>query len=115
MGNWYRSRTAWIVPLVLCVIALLENIAIFKVHEHVRDTNARAAIILVLNGVGFGFGAAYVAPWLARFLRQADRESAQAGSLFTLAFYVLAYGLVFYAYLIQEKYGPAGLLPASLR
>ena len=115
MGKWYRSRTAWIVPLVLCIIALLENIAIFKMHEHVRDPSWRAAITLALNGVGFGVGAAFIAPWLSRFFRQADKETAAAGSFFTLAFYVLAYGLVFYMYLIQEKYGPAGLLPASLR
>jgi NhaP-type Na+/H+ or K+/H+ antiporter len=115
MSRWYRSRSFWIVPLVLCVIALLENIVTFKVHEHFRDTRARAAIILALNGIGFGIGAGFLAPGLARVLRQLDRESSQAGTLFTIAFYALTYGLVFYAYLVVEQYGPGGLLPASLR
>jgi len=30
-------------------------------------------------------------------------------------FYGLMYGVVFYAYYVVEKYGPAYLLPASLR
>ncbi len=114
-ARWYRSRTAWTVPLVVCVIALLENIVTFKVHEHVRDPRARAAIILALNGIGFGVGAAFVAPWIARVLRGLDRESSRGGTLFSLAFYMLAYGLVFYAYLVLEQYGPGGLLPTSLR
>ena len=111
----YRSRIAWTVPLVVCIVALLETIVTYKVHEHVRDTNVRAAIVMALNGIGFGVGAAVVAPWLAKVLRQLDRESSQAGAVFTLVFYALAYGLVFYAYLVVEKYGPGALLPASLR
>lgn len=115
MARWYRSRSAWIVPLVVCIIALLENIVTFKVHEHVRNAKSRAGIILALNGIGFGVGAAFLAPRIARFLRQLDRESSAAGTLFTVVFYVLAYGLVYYAYLVTEQYGPGGLLPASLR
>ena len=115
MTSWYRSRSFWIVPLVLCVIALLENIVTFKVHEHVHDPRARAAITLALNGIGFGIGAGFIAPALARFLRQLDRESSQAGTVFTIAFYALVYGLVFYAYLVVELHGAGGLLPASLR
>ena len=102
-------------PLVLCVIALLESIVIYKVHQHVRDDRARAAITLVLNGIGFGIGAAFIAPWFAKVLRQLHRESSEAGSLFTWIFLALCYGLVFYAYLVVERYGPGGLLPASLR
>ena len=102
-------------PLVLCVIALLESIVTFKVHEHVRDARVRAAIILALNGIGFGFGAAFIAPKLASVFKQMDRESSEAGPLFIYVFYGLAYGLVFYAYLIVEQYGPGGLLPASWR
>src|SRR5437016_614383 len=100
MARWYRSKSTWIVPLVLCVIALLEDIVTFKVREHVRDPSVRAAIILALNGIGFGAGAAFIAPWLAGVIRRLDRESTQAGAWFTLAFYALAYGLVFYMYLV---------------
>jgi hypothetical protein len=114
-ARWYRSRIAWTVPLVLCVIALLENVVTYKVHEHIHDPRGRAAIVLALNGIGFGVGAAFIAPGITRLVRQLDRESSQAGSLFTIAFYALAYGLVFYAYLVQERYGTGALLPASWR
>jgi len=49
----FRSRTALIVPLVLLVVAVLEDIVTYKVRQHVRDLYLRAGIIPGLTGVGF--------------------------------------------------------------
>ena len=115
MARWFRSRTTWILPLVLSVVALLENIVTYKVDHVVHGVRLRAAIVFALNGIGFGIGAGLVAPALGRVLGKLHRESSDAGTVFTWIFYAMTYGLVFYAYLLMEKYGPGGLLPASWR
>lgn len=111
----HRARTTWIVPVVLCFVALLETVVTYKVHQWVKDTRWRAAIILALNGIGFGVAAAWIVPVMSRVLARLRRESSEAGALFTWIFYAACYGLLFYAYLIVERYGAGGLLPASLR
>src|SRR5690606_21645538 len=112
----FRSRTALIVPLVLLVVTLLEDIAMYKVRQHVRDVYWRAAIILVLTGVGFAFAAGYVGPWLKEMFTRARKHSRWGGGKLGIwIFYAVAYGALYYAYLVMERRGPGGLLPASLR
>lgn len=112
----FRSRTALIVPLVLLVVTLLEDLATYKVRQHVRDVYWRAAIILVLTGAGFVFAAEYVAPWLKQLFTTARKHSKTgAGKLGLWIFYAVAYGALYYAYLVIERRGAGGLLPASLR
>jgi hypothetical protein len=115
MSRWYRERTTWLVPIVVCLVALLETIVSYKVHEWVKDLRWRAAIILALNGIGFGIAAGWIVPWMSHLLGKLRRESSEAGVVFIWVFYAACYGLLFYAYYIVEKYGPGGLLPASLR
>ena len=115
MGRWYRSQTMWIMPLVLAVVGLLEDLVTYKVRQRVHDVRVRAAIVLVLVGVGFGVAAGVVTPRLAKLLAKLRRESSQAGAGFTWLLYALCYGLVFYAYLVVERYGSGALLPPSLR
>jgi hypothetical protein len=112
----FRSRTALVVPLVLLVVTLLEDIAMYKVRQHVRDVYLRAGIILVLTGVGFAIAAGYVAPWLKGLFSAARKHSKLGGGKLGIwVFYVAAYGALYYAYLVIERRGPGGLLPASLR
>lgn len=115
-GSPFRSRTALIVPLVLLVVTLLEDIATYKVRQHVRDVYLRAGIILALTGIGFAFAAGYVGPWLKELFATARKHSRTGGGKLGIwLFYAAAYGALYYAYLVLERRGPAGLLPASLR
>ncbi len=115
-GSPFRSRTALIVPLVLLVVALLEDIAMFKLRQHVRDIYVRTGLVLVLTGVGFAFAAGYVGPWLQGVFSKARKGSKSgAGKIGIWVFYAAAYGLLYYAYLVMERRGAGALLPASLR
>ena len=115
-SSLFRPRTALIIPLVLLVVALLEDIAMYKIRQHVRDVYWRAGIVLVMTGVGFAIAAGYVAPWLKDFFTTARKGSKSGGGTIGIwLFYVGAYGLLYYAYLVIERRGPGGLLPASLR
>jgi hypothetical protein len=112
----WRSRTALIVPLVLLVVTLLQDVVMYKVRQHVRDVPTRAAIILVLNAFAFAIAAGWVGPWLKDlFARVRKGSHATAGKLGIWVFYAAAYGALYYAFLIVERSGPGGLLPASLR
>ena len=112
----FRGRTALIVPLVLLVVTLLEDIATYKVRQHVHDIYLRAAIILVLTGIGFALAAGYVGPWIKEVFALARKHSRTGGGKLGIwLFYAAAYGALYYAYLVIEQRGPAGLLPASLR
>lgn len=112
----FRGRTALIVPLVLLVVSLLEDVAMYKLRQHVSDLYVRTALILVLTGAGFALAANYIGPWIkALFTRARMGSRWGAGRLGIWLFYAIAYGALFYAYLIVERHGPAALLPPSLR
>ena len=112
----FRSRTALIVPLVLLVVTLFEDVVTFKVRQHVRDVYSRAAIILLLNAFAFGIAAAWVGPWLKELFARVRKTSRSTGGSFGIwLFYAAAYGALYYAFVIVERFGPGGLLPASLR
>lgn len=117
MSIWpFRSRTVWIVPIVLLVFVLLQEIVTYKVRQHVREIHVRVALILVLNAFGFGFAAGWLTPKLRDLLKTVrTRSNRSAGTIGLAAFYVLSYGALFYAFLVLETRGAAGLLPASLR
>ena len=117
MSFWpFRSRTVWIVPIVLLVFVLVQEIITYKVRQHVREVHLRVAIIVVLNAFGFGFAAGWLTPKLRELLKSARTRTNRIGGRIGLAaFYALSYGALFYAFLILEKHGAAGLLPASLR
>ncbi len=105
-----------IIPLVLLVVTLLEDIATYKVRQHVQDIYLRAAIILVLTGIGFAVAAGYVGPWLKNLFASARKHSKTGGGKLGIwLFYAAAYGALYYAYLVIERRGAAALLPASLR
>lgn len=112
----FRSRTALIIPLVLLVVALLEDITMYKMRQHVRDIYLRTAIVLVLTGVGFAVAANYVGPWVKALVTRVRKGSKWgAGTVGIWMFYLAAYGALYYAYLVIERRGAAALLPASLR
>jgi hypothetical protein len=117
MSIWpFRSRTVWILPLVLLLVALFEEILTYKVRQHVPGLHERAAIIIALNAFAFGFAAGWFVPMLRDLLKTARRGSSRtAGTLGLWAFYAMAYGAMYYAFLVIERSGPGGLLPAWLR
>lgn len=117
MSFWpFRSRTVWIVPIVLLVFVLLQEIVTYKVRQHFREIHVRVAIILALNAFGFGFAAGWLTPRLRDLLKSArTRSNRMAGKIGLAAFYALAYGALYYAFLILEQHGAAGLIPASFR
>jgi hypothetical protein len=107
-----RSRTFWIMPLVLLVVALLEDLATYEVRRRVHDIRMRVAIIMLLNAFAFVIAAGWIAPWLRDLLGSARKVGQRgAGHLGLWLFYTAAYGAVIYAYCVVERSGPAGLLP----
>lgn len=111
-----RSRIALILPLVLITVALLEDVATYKVRQHVRDVHLRVGIILLLNGLAFAVAANWIGPWLQRWLRKARRAGEHgAGAVGLWVFYAAAYGALYWAYLVVERRGAGGLLPAPWR
>lgn len=117
MSVWpFRSRTVWIVPIILLAFVLVQEIVTYKIRQRVHEIHLRVAIIVVLNAFGFGFVAGWLTPKLRELLKSARTRTNRLGGRIGLAiFYALSYGALFYAFLILEKHGAAGLLPASLR
>jgi hypothetical protein len=124
-GFWYdsgtmrslvRSRTVLIVPLILLTVALLEDVAAYKVRRYVRDVHVRVAIVVVLQGVCFAIAAEWLGPWLKRVLASVRRTSRREGGAVGIwLFYIVAYGVLYCAYLVVETRGAGGLLPRWLR
>jgi hypothetical protein len=115
-NSFWRKRTALILPAVLLTVSLLQDIANYKIREHVRDIHLRTAILVVLYGVGFTIAADWISPWIQRLFtvyRQDSRR--QAGKAGIILFYVIGYGALYYAYLVEEMRGPGALLPPSWR
>jgi len=116
MGWPSRTRIALILPLVLITVALLEEVATYKVRQHVRHMHLRVAIILLLNGLAFAVAANWIGPWLQRWLTRARRVGHHGGGTVGLwVFYGVAYGVLYWAYFIAERRGPGGLLPTAWR
>src|SRR5687767_2037497 len=100
MPSWFRSRTVWIVPLVLLVVALLEEVLTYKVRQHVHDVYQRAAIILILNAFAFGFAAGFLGPKLRDVFSRVRKGSKRTiGAPGVWAFYLAGYGAMYYAFL----------------
>jgi len=114
--SFLRSRTVLVTPLVLLTVVLLENIATYKLRQLVRSVEVRTAIIFVLNGAAFEAAADWVSPWMKRLFTSARTSSRRRiGALGPWLFYAVAYGALYFAYLVVEIHGPSGLLPRSLR
>jgi hypothetical protein len=111
-----RSRTLLILPAVMLTVALLEDVAMYKLAHHIRSASVRAALDLALFGVAFAVGAEWLTPWIVRVLTAARRHSRrEAGSVGIASFYAAAYGGLYWLYVIRETHGVRALLPAWLR
>jgi hypothetical protein len=106
----------WIVPLVILVVALFEDIVSYKARQLIHNIYLRAAVILVLNAVAFGLAAGWLVPRIRSLLTTARTTSNRAaGTVGLVAFYVLAYGTLYVAYVLTERSGTGALLPSFLR
>lgn len=111
-GSPFRSRTMLILPLVLLAVGLLEEIVTYQARLRVRDLHVRVGVIMLLNGALFVAAAGWLGPWLRTVLSKARRGSREgAGSVGIWVFYAIAYGALFWAYLVIERRGAGGLLP----
>ncbi len=112
----FPSRAAFIVPLVLLIVALLEDLATYKIRQLVRSPEVRTVIVVLLNGIMFTAAAEWVGPWIKVILTRARSRSRQhGGTVGPWIFYAAAYGAVYYAYLVVEVRGPGALLRGSFR
>jgi hypothetical protein len=103
-------------PLVILVVVLLEEVVTYKVRQRVADIELRVVIIMALNAFAFVVAAGWIAPWLRDLLSSARTGSRQtAGHVGMWIFYAVAYGALFFAFLVLERHGPGGLLPSWLR
>jgi hypothetical protein len=111
-----RTRDALVLPAVLLTVSLLEEVATYKVRQVVHDVHLRALIVVAFNGVAFTIAAEWITPAITQFFTRARRDSARRGGTLGLAlFFFLAYGSLYFAYLVDEKHGPGWLLPFALR
>lgn len=111
-----RVHAFALLPLVLTVVVVLEELAIYKVREILPDPYVRAAVILAMFGVGFALAAGQLIPWMSQLLRAVHRSSAREGGVVgLLLFYGLAYAALYYALLIMETRGVQFLLPPNWR
>ncbi|MGH7440235.1 MAG: hypothetical protein ACRENE_31470 [Polyangiaceae bacterium] len=115
-SSFSRKRVALILPAVLLLVNLVEDVVTYKVRQHVRDAHVRTAFALVLYGAAFVIAADWVSPWLERTLTKTRRDSARhAGTMGLMLFYAVAYGGLYCAYLLCDLHGPASLLPRAWR
>jgi hypothetical protein len=111
-----RRKHPLVLPAVLLTVALLEEVATYKVRQVVHDVYLRVLIVVAFNGVAFAVAAEWITPAIVQFFDRARRDSERRGGVLGLAlFFVLAYGSLYYAYLVDERHGPGWLLPFALR
>ncbi len=111
-----RIQKALVLPLVLLVVVLLESIASFEVSRHVANRPLRVGILMLLYGVGFAVAGEWITPWLRNVVVASRRTShRQGGTAGAWLFFLVAYGLLFYAFYLLELRGASALLPAALR
>jgi len=108
--NLGRSH-ALLLPLVLLVMVLLEDIVAVEVRARVASLPVRVAVLMTLYGAGFSFAAGAAVPWFKRALVGARRDARPV--LGRWGFYLVAYGLVYAAFYAWEV-GGATVLPSSV-
>lgn len=105
-----------ILPLVILLVVLLEQIAELEVRKHVENLYLRTALIMALYAIGFSFAFEQLSPWLKRLLvGLRARSRKEGGAVGIWVFFALAYSLTFYGYFKLETEGAASLLPAAWR
>ena len=111
-----RTGAVLTLPLVLLTVGLLQDITSYKVRQHVHDVHWRTAVMLVLYGAAFAVAAEWVSPAIKRLLSSIRHSSHRGGGLAgTWLFFAVAYGLLYWAYLVEERHGAGALLPPSWR
>jgi hypothetical protein len=106
------SRSVLLLPLVLLVVVLLEELCWQALRDRIDSVPLRVAARLVLNGAAFAFAARRIEPWLRdsfKTVRTGSRR--RMGTAGPVVFYVIAYGLVYAAFYVLETKGPRALLP----
>jgi len=106
----------FILPAVLLCVGFLQDVVAYKARKLVPEVHERVALLVALYGVAFVIGAEWISPWIERAFVLARREGRrQCGNVGLALFYAASYGAVYYEYLLEERGGPAALLPARWR
>ena len=110
-GAVFRKRTMFVLPAVLLTVSLLEDVVSHLAREHVRNLYWRVALTLVLKGAAFAIAGHFVSPWIERTLVVTRRGTFRhAGPVGLLLFYVAAYALLYWFFLVLETKGAGGLI-----
>jgi hypothetical protein len=111
-----KKRDALVVPAVFLTVALLQEVATYKVRQLVHEVHLRTLVIVAFNGFAFIVAAEWISPAISQFFSTARRDSQRRGGRVGLViFLALAYGSLYYAYLVDERHGAGWLLPFALR
>jgi hypothetical protein len=111
-----RTTTILTLPLVLLTVSLLESIVTYKLRQHVRNVHWRTALALVLYGSALAVASEWVSPAIKNLFVSARKTSREnAGPMGVGLFLAVAYGLIYWAFLVLERHGPSALLPAAWR
>ncbi len=116
MAKSTRFTTLLTLPLVLLTVSLLENLLMFKMRQHVPNVYWRTALSLVLYGSALALASEWIGPGIKNLFvgaRKATRQN--AGRTGVWLFFAVAYGLLYWAYLVVEIRGAGALLPAAWR
>jgi hypothetical protein len=116
MAKGPRATTMLTLPLVLLTVSLLENVVAYKLRQHVQSIYWRTALSLVLYGSALAIASNWLSPAIRDVfvgVRKASRQN--AGPTGVWLFFAAAYGLLYWAYLVLERGGPAALLPVAWR
>lgn len=101
-----------IVPLVILFVVFVEEIIVYEMRAEVSNVSLRTLLIMVLYGPGIALFTEVLSPRLKRALVKARSGSRRwAGRMGTALFFVVAYGLAFYAYYLLETVGAGGFFP----
>lgn len=105
-----------VLPLLILVTVLLEELVEYQLRIHVESVYQRALATMVLVTAGFTLAFDRLTPWLkALLLKLRTSSRRRAGRLGVWFFFCLAYGALFLAYVTLQREGAAGLLPPAWR
>lgn len=102
-----------ILPLVILFVIFVEELCAYQLRQHVEDVHVRTLAIMLLYGPMIAFFTQVVSPRLKRMLvSMRSRSRRSAGRWGTTAFFLAAYALAYWGFLMLEADGPGVFFPS---